>query len=286
MIGGFGLWVSSTTLAPILIGIVLGAILEAWVSRSGKKDMTFHSIGIQMWRTWALGGGSVCLFAYLVEFFPTHLAVWELRVIHPLYGLCWIVGVEALALARVWLDGMPRKQGFRDPVSWVIAVVLISGIPLIMWFVRKVGILSVELSSWRLDRLPDSPIAPNILGWIERDGFTLAIWAAVVPLVLVPPAIWLIFSHRIACGLRAAIAVALGPVLVAAGFACRELSWWNGVDSVLLALVVPMAAALCASRFCFRVRCAWVCLYLLVVTPGAILIIPKDNHEGQHGVIQ
>jgi hypothetical protein len=37
---------------------------------------------------------------------------------------------------------------------------------------------------------------------------------------------------------RAAVAVALGPVVAALAFATRQLSWWNMFDAALLALAV------------------------------------------------
>ncbi len=78
---------------------------------------------------------------------------------------------------------------------------------------------------------------------------------------------------------RLALAVAIGPVLAMAGFAFWQISWWNGLDSSLLALVVASAAlvASTARRSAGRAR-GWLSgtfSLTFVVLPGARQIWPE-----------
>ena len=75
-------------------------------------------------------------------------------------------------------------------------------------------------------------------------------------------------------GSRAAVAMTLGPVAVALGFACRLLNGWNGLDSVLLALLVTVTAAL-AQRAKFLQQGAWAAFVTIMLLPGAILLFPE-----------
>ena len=77
-------------------------------------------------------------------------------------------------------------------------------------------------------------------------------------------------------GSRAAVAMTLGPVAVALGFACRLLNGWNGLDSVLLALLVTVTAAL-AQRAKFLQQGAWAAFVTIMLLPGAILLFPRGD---------
>src|SRR5256885_15769929 len=66
------------------------------------------------WRAWAFGGAVTSLAAYLIEYFPSHLGSWELRAIHPLYGLAWLGGGELLARTTAWIQRHKPGKNLRD----------------------------------------------------------------------------------------------------------------------------------------------------------------------------
>ena len=94
-------------------------------------------------------------------------------------------------------------------------------------------------------------------------------------MVLVVPAIWLLVRAETAPGARASIAVALGPVLVAIGFAFGELAWWNGADGVLLVLLAAAAAAVSGPAGHPRGRWTLAALAALAMLPGAYQVFHR-----------
>jgi hypothetical protein len=275
--GAVGLWISVTTIAPVLIGIALGAIIAAWILRGSSTGIPTRAPEIAPWRAWALGGATASLGACLIEYFPAHLAYWELRVIHPLYGIAWLGGGEALARIATWIQRGKAGRSSRDVGIWVLAAAAIAGVPFAMWRTHSLGFLTVDFSALRLMRLPDSPVETNSFAWIIKDGFTATVLATLLPLLLLLPAILLLVRHKSESGHRASIAFSLGPVLVALGFACRQLSWWNGLDGVLLALLVTMTAALSGAAAHRLVRWIWFAIMVLALLPGAIQVTPRQD---------
>jgi len=236
--GGLGMWVSVPTQVPVTAGIIAGALLAAWISR---KDPA--SPGVSPWRTWAFSGGVTVLAAYFAEYFPGHLGSWRLESVHPLYGLAWICGGELLAGAASWIRGARPSLKPGGIIRTVLAGAGVATVPLVMWRTGTPGFLSRDLSWARLGSLPNAPVAASLWAFLLHGGSSLAAWAALIPLVAVVPAVLLMLRPSILPRSRAPIAVALGPVVVALGFACRQLGWWGVVDGALLALMVAAAAA-------------------------------------------
>jgi hypothetical protein len=297
--GGIGLWVSVSHEVPLLLGIALGALMAAGVARD---DPTGAQAGAP-WRTWALGGAASSLGAFLIEYFPANMGTLELRAIHPLYGLAWLGGGEVLAQAEAWIRrkipvGPPPNPGGvlkadsieaawmerrkpersrRDNVAGALAVLALATVPVVMWRTRDLGFMGLDLPALRLARLPDSPVATDLPAWILRDGLSSRLWATLLPLLLVGPSLWLLARRGVDPGARAAIIVALGPVMVALGFAFRELTWWNGVAGVLLVLLTAAAASMPGSADYRAGRWALAGFAVLVLLPGAIQIRPRPD---------
>jgi len=267
--GAAGMWVSAATLIPVLAGVGLGGLVAAWVSRG-------NSPRIAPWRDWALGGAAASLAACLVEYFPAHLANWELRFVHPLYGIAWLGGGEVLARTAAWIQGVRPGRRPRDVAVWVLAAAAVAAVPFALWRTRSLGFLAVDLPALRLARLPGSPVAADSLEWMSRDGLTPTALATLLPIVLVLPAIWLLLRRQSGGLARASIAVALGPVLVALCFACRQLSWWIGFDALLLALLVAATAAPVPRPAGW----AWAALAALALAPGAFQVVPREGPAG------
>src|SRR6185369_1435953 len=102
-----------------------------------------------------------------------------------------------------------------------------------MWRTHSWGFLETTLSSFRLTRISGEVAATSLWGWMLHDGLTARIWSTLLPVLMVVPAGWLIFRRQTALSTRTSLAIGILPVLVAVGFACRQLSWWNQVDALL-----------------------------------------------------
>jgi len=283
--GGAGLWVGVSREVPILAGVALGGLLAAWASRAASGDGTPSGRGPLPWRAWSLAGACTCLAAYLVEFFPSYLGRWELRAIHPVYGLAWLGGGELLARATAWIEGERPRWSLKGVAAWALAAAALASLPVSMWVGRQMGFLSVDLASMRVSLLPGGAEAPNLLALLLQNGFTRSVPAVVIPLLIVVPAVVIMFRTRtIGAAPPIPIALALGPVFVATAFATRQVSWWNGVDAALLALLVAAAAALRGSP---RPRVAAglaAALGALVLVPGAVQLWPPVGAPTRDGL--
>ena len=302
--GGVGLWISVVHEMPVLLGIVLGALLAAVAGRGEPEDAASGAPRTAPWRIWALGGAAASCAAYLIEFFPAHMGSLQLRVVHPLYGLAWLGAGEVLAQAQAWIrqrrpetgppgfggrvlaadaiaaEWMRRRRPTRSPrdnAAGALALVALAAVPVAMWRTRDLGFMGLDAAALRLTRLPHGPAATGLMAWVLRDGLTAALLATLLPLLLIVPAIWLLARRGAAPAARASICIALGPVLVALGFACRELAWWNGVDAVLLALLVAAAASIAGAVGDRPRRLALAGFAALVLLPGAIQLIPRTS---------
>lgn len=275
IVGGFGVWISVSTQAPILAGILLGALMAAWIVRWSGAGNPAGAPMVPPWRLWACSGGAAILVSYLIEFFPVHLGSWHLNVIHPLYGLAWIGAGELLTRAVTWIqrDEKPSRRT-HDLIVMALAGAAIAAVPVVMKLTRSRGFLAVDLSSFRLTEQPNGVVASSLWAWLIRDGMTAEIWATVLPMVLVFPAVWLILRRNTGVAARASLALALGPVAVALAFACRQLSWWHVLDGALLALV---ASALPAHMAVDRRsgRWLWTGLAALLMITGVIPLWPQ-----------
>src|ERR1022692_1437772 len=81
------------------LGLALSLVAEA--TQRGIRAWTLRSWGLALplgktsqesrppeaWRAWGYGGAAAVLGFYLIESFPNGMADWELRTIHPLYGV-------------------------------------------------------------------------------------------------------------------------------------------------------------------------------------------------------
>lgn len=277
IVGAIGLWVSVPHELPILIGLGLAGMAAARVGRGTEPALP--------WRSWSQAGASACLVAYLIEFFPSHMASWELRVIHPLFGVAWIGGGEIIERTSSLVRGGSKKAHWRGIVVWILSVAALASVPVALWIGKNLGFLSLDLPSMRLSLLPNGASAANLWAWLLQNGFTGTVYATVLPLVVLVPAVtFLAMPRLVPAPLRVPIALALGPVLLAVLFAVRQISWWNGVDAALLVLLVATAAA--AAPLPRQGLVAWVgaASALVFLVPGAIQLWPTLKTDLSDGL--
>lgn len=269
--GGLGLWISTANQLPILIGLAVSGILAAGL---GAKAAVKHSVeipSITPWRIWALGGAITSLAAYLTEYFPAHLE-FRLQVNHPLFGLVWLGTGEVMVLIDLW-----RKQGkpfwsFPHATRLVLAIAALAALPLVLALVENQAVLTADPSASRLSWLPDAAVAKNFAAWVTRDGLTVALAATCLPLLILIPALWMLFQRQTRRGPRTALALALGPTLVTLILAWSELRWWSMCDSMVLLLVVVATATISA-----RSRWLWAGGVSLLLLPGLSQLWPPTK---------
>jgi hypothetical protein len=132
-------------------------------------------------------------------------------------------------------------------------------------------------SAWaHLTRLPDGAAAASTLSWIREAGASRAAWATLLPLTALVPAAWLVARPGASPRSRAVAAVALGPLLVALGFALQRLAWWSVVDAALLALV---AGAVSGAPGPGRAAGRWslAAMVLASAALGILLLVPRGQ---------
>ncbi len=269
VVGGLGAWIALPTQVPVLVGIAMGAVAAAWLVR-GDPVAVARGPDTRSWRLWALGGAGTCLAAYLIEFFPAHLASWQLRAVHPLYGLAWLGVGELVGGATNWIRSGWRAWNRRSVGSAALGLAALAPLGVAMWKTHSAGFLSADLYGSQLTKLPDGVVAANLWQWLLRDGFTPAAWATLLPLLLLLPVAWLLVRRETTPAARGALALALGPVLVAAGFAGSQLRWWNTVDGMLLVLVVVATVVIRDSMPARASRWVWSGVVAVVLGFGAV----------------
>jgi hypothetical protein len=273
--GGLGMWVSIPTQVPITAGVALGAFLDAWVFRRGAAADEADPPAPGLWRIWACSGGATVLAAYAAEYFPGHMGSWRMDSVHPLYGLAWMGAGELLARAQPWIRGARRSWKARDIAVVVLSLAAVASVPAAYRITNDPTLLARDSTWARLTRLPDGAQAASTWAWLARDGASRAAWATLLPLALAAPAVWLATRRAAGPRSRTLVAVALGPVLVALGFACERLGWWSVLDVALLALAAGAASGESGPG---RAACRWMCAALIVAAavPGVALVVPRD----------
>jgi hypothetical protein len=275
VLGAAGLWVSAAGEAPVLLGLALGGLLAARAGRGGP---------LLPWRAWGVAGAAGCLAAYLLEYYPGHLAPWEFHVLHPLFGLAWLGGAELLAVLSARLQGTRTRMGAAGLTRAVLGALALAALPAAMLATHSLGFLTVEVGAMRLSAAPGSPTAANLWAWLLQNGFTPAASATLLPLLLLVPAVVFLVLPRTPRITRVALGLTLGPVLVAVGFACRQINGWNGFDAVLLPLLAATAAAAAAlprPRLVLGVTAGALALLLL---PGILRLWPELPSAGTYAL--
>lgn len=236
---GLGLWIEPSGQVFLTGGILIGAALMTWMGRKRPEATAQADTTPTPWFWWGLSAALTCCAAWLLEGFPDRLTWVPTTGIHPIHALGLLGAGELLQRAD---DRTRCGQWFqnRGQIAWTIltCVFLVGAI---FAFLRY-GHLAGDLFAWRLTNLPASPVAPNVMAWLARDGFSSAVWAVLIPLILFVPAFWMLFPEKVTNGRHLEIALLLGPALVMAGLACFQLRAWNLLDAVLLALLIVMTA--------------------------------------------
>jgi hypothetical protein len=281
--GGIGLWLGVPNQVALIAGVGIGGLAADWIARGSPAAVAG---GPLPWRTWAACGAVTSLAAYILEYFPSHMGSWDLRAVHPLYGVAWLGWGQALALASALIRKERAGWGARQVGLALLAALGLTSLPVAMGVGHTLGFLATDLSSYKLARLPNAAAALNLPDWIVSDGFSPVVLSALLPVLLMVPAIWLLARRSTPMAARMSIALALGPATVALGFAGFELSWWNAVDASLVAVVAAVTRVLWTAGSPRIARWAWVGLAVVALAPGAFQAVPRDEAGGKNALVE
>ena len=263
VLGGVAVWVNLPAFAPLVLGGFAGGLWAEWTNRrQPSAEQSYYP-----WRVWALGGGVTGLIAYVAEYFPNQMEFHRLEIIHPGYGLAWIAAGELLVfVAQKFRTGsFPSK--LRERIAIVVAVVILGAIPVAMWKTGSSGIFVQATTSVRLTPLPNGAFAPNLWAWLSRDGASAAVWATLLPLLLLFPAGWMLIRPEKNADGKSTLAVIVGPVLVLVGFGCAQLGAWSPLGGALLVLMVVLSIQARGA--------AWAALIGAAVIAGTLQLSPS-----------
>lgn len=271
--GGLGMWVNVTSQTPVMLGVFLGALIAMGTGGVNAKDTPSAGTSADSWRAWALGGAATVLAAYLAEYSPGHLGAWHLKSIHPLYGLAWLGGGELLARVDCRMRRDAAGLGWRNLGVMLIAVAAVASVPVAMILRDGRGSLVRDLFSGGFSTQPGSILSADLGSWLAFERMNATVLATLLPLVVLAPAGWLLLRRSTSPQLRLLVAVACGPVLVALGFACREIGWLGLLDCTLLVLVIAMVGGN-GTKVSRSFLWLWATLTALVIAPGVFQLIP------------
>ena len=271
---GLGLWIDVTLQVPLLIGVAVGALLAALPGRATGDADPGAEKPFNEWRCWGLAAGGTVLIGYLIEYFPADLGEWELRAVHPLYGLSCVGLGEVLARLTHWIR---RPAAVRKPAEYltlVLGLLATAALPVALWRTGNIGFLNADLLSFRLTKQIEGVMAPNLVEWLVRDGFSATLLATLLP-VLLAGGIGALALHRaLPLADRRTLALTLGPLLIALGLACFHLRWWQLFGALLLVAACVAIAALPRSRWPLSVRWTWGAIGAACLALGLGQLIP------------
>ncbi len=274
--GGLGFWVGPAGQVPLVAGISLGAVLAAWIRRNRAQDQRTPLPALP-WRHWSVSGAITVLIASLIEYFPDHLGAWEIRALHPLYGLGWLGSGELLARISRWMEQGGVSWKPRDLVIKLLALSAVLAVPFVIIKTGNPGFLASDVLSLRLTKEPDSPLAANLADWLKSDGLSAPASATLLPLLLLGPALWLLVRRQTPLAERLALAVAVGAVIPPLGWACFQLSAWALLDATLLVLLIAtLSGSDPAGQNPYR-RWIWAGCLLAILLPGAWRLMPAGK---------
>ena len=240
--GGAGLWVSSATQVPVLIGIGLGVVVGVWWFGRETPVRKGHVQPMpELWRWWGVAGASASVFFYLLEYFPSHFGM-RLEVNHPFYAIAWLGGGELLFRLSRWLTG----GGFAKPgLEQLLAATAVAGMALLPLTILLAG----ESTFWVGDRLLWALHRDYIVEFcsvFRRLGdVTPLSWLSIFnPLpVLVFILCWHLYGSGLSAVWKARLSVALVPALLFFALAAYQVRW-AGISCALWLVVLVVVVGL------------------------------------------
>ena len=274
--GGLGLWVKVSVELPVLWGIACGGLLVSLVESRGTAPESGPT-SLLPWRSWACAGATTTILASLIEYSPSELWTWELSFVHPLQGLAWLGAGELLVQASAWLQNRTFSRSVKNLFLVSLSILVVVAVPAALLVRHGIDMFALDSMSSHLTRLRGGIVASNMAAWIGIRGPSIWLWLTLAPLGALLPAIWVLKSRQIARRTRAAVAITLGPVLVALALACVKLTWWQTLDALLLVTLAAVAPGVSSRAIGPKARLGWISVVVVLLAPGLIYVLGWDR---------
>jgi len=274
--GGLGLWVKVSVQLPVLWGIGAGGLLVALISPRGNTTANGPA-PLLPWRAWACAGAVTTILASLIEYAPSELRTWEMSFVHPLQGLAWLGAGELLVQASAWLRDRTFSRSPKNLVLVSLSIALVIAVPAALLIRHGADLFVLDSMVSHLTRLRGGIVAPSLAAWMGTQGPSIWLWLTLAPLGLLLPAIWVLKNNQIAKPTRMAVAITLGPVIVALCLACVKLNWWQTLDALLLVTLAAVAPGISSQAIGRKARLGWISLVVALLAPGLIFVLGWDR---------
>ena len=186
--GGFGMWISTASLAIPIALVASASLLGALACRTSLSTAGAR-VCSQVWRAWGRAGALTSVAFYLLEYFPFQMG-WRLEVNHPVYALAWWAGSELVAELFDLIGAAPEQRPAAwSRVLWAGALALPAiGAPILLILARGPAVFA--LADPFMARLHDSigeflPMAVRIMGRTTREFIEVIGWKLLTPLAAV-----------------------------------------------------------------------------------------------------
>lgn len=251
--GGFGLWLDAPVQMAVVAGLLAGGLGVRFLGKTGPWRTP-----VSAWRKWGLAGALVAAAGYLVEYAPGDMRL-RLEANHPLYVLAWLGTGEFLAGLTAGV-----AAGWKERLARLLPLLAVAALP--------VGFLTGDsLLPWQLRPDPGRISvlhnlgAEHLFGWMARDGLSLPLVAALLPLPVAAVAAGLAWRR----GERERVVFLGGPCLVLLGLAAWQPCWWSLLQTAVLVWLLAGVAGGPAG---------WWAAGLLAAIPGlAVLFQPRGE---------
>ncbi|HZZ18286.1 MAG TPA: hypothetical protein VFE25_02895 [Opitutaceae bacterium] len=270
--GGLGLWVKVPVQLPVLWGIAAGALLVPLLAPRGAKPSS-----LLPWRAWASAGAATTILASLVEYTPSELWSWDLSFVHPLQGLAWLGAGELLVQTSAWLQDRTFSRSARNIVVLSLSLAAVVAVPAALLFRHGLDLFVLDGMDSHLTRLRGGIVARNLAAWMVIQGPSIWLWLTLAPLGVLIPAAWILKNRQITTPARAAVAITLGPVIVALCFACTRLAWWQTLDALLLVTLAAATGGISSQAITPKARLGWIGVIAALLVPGGIFALGWDR---------
>jgi hypothetical protein len=282
--GGLGLWAKVPVQLPVLLGIVGGGLLVSFLAARGNAPKPLRPAQgrpaptpVLPWRAWACAGAVTTIIASLIEYSPAEFWQWELSLAHPLHGLVWLGAGELLVQASAWLQHRTFSRTPKNLVLVALSLAAVVALPVALLKLHGAEVFGPESASAHLTRLSDGIVAKNLAAWMLAQGPSLPLFLTLAPLGLLLPAFWVLMNSQTARPTRAAVAIAMGPVLVAVAVACAQLVWWQTLDALLLVALAAVVPGISTKEMAAKARLGWISVALACLAPGLVYTLGWDR---------
>jgi hypothetical protein len=281
--GGLGLWVRVSVQLPVLWGIAGGGLLVPLLAPRGNTPAKGPA-PLLPWRAWACAGAATTILASLIEYSPSELWTWEMSFVHPLQGLAWLGAGELLFQASAWLQNRTFSRSPKSLVLVSLSVSAVIAVPAALLMRHGADLFVLDSLSSHLTRLRGGIVAPSLAAWIGTQGPSIWLWLTLAPLGALLPAVWVLRNRQIAMPTRAAVAITLGPVMVALSLACVRLTWWQTLDALLLVTVAAAAPGISSQAIGSKARLGWISVVVVLLAPGLVYVLGWDRPSRGDGL--